>query len=247
VIEAVVRSADVGADALVLDLGAGPGTLTAPLARTGGRVVAIERDPAFVRRLRRRFAADDNVRVVEGDLRVVPFPRRPFQVVASIPFSLSTLLLSRLLDPVETPLHAADLVVEWGFARRVSSPRPRHPRVAWWGARFDIRIARRVPADAFVPAPSVDAAHLVIRRRPGMASPRAQRVLRRLLLAGYRDPHQRLRGLLTMVVPRTRVRTVTSAAGLTPSTPAGTLTVADWALLAELLAISSISLPVVFG
>jgi 23S rRNA (adenine-N6)-dimethyltransferase len=239
VIDAVVRSAGVGANALVLDLGAGPGTLTAPLARTGAHVVAIERDPAFVRRLRRRFAEAANVQVVEEDLRVVRFPRRRFHVVASIPFALSTVLLGRLLDPDETALCGADLVVEWGFARRVSEPRPRTSRVAWWGARFDMRVARRIPREAFAPAPSVDAAHLVIRRRPAMASTHTRRVLRQLLTAGYRDPNERLRRLLTVVAPMPRARSVANAAGLPPSMPAGLLTVADWARLAE--AVTSLS------
>src|SRR5262245_10956660 len=53
-VRALVESAAPGPDSLVLDLGAGPGTLTAPLARTGARVLAIERDPAFVDRLERR-------------------------------------------------------------------------------------------------------------------------------------------------------------------------------------------------
>lgn len=219
-IDAVVDSADVGADALVLDLGAGPGTLTGPLAQTGARVVAIERAPVFVRRLRRRFAGVDNVRVVEGDLRVVPFPRRSFHVVASIPFSLSTALLGRLLDPPGTALRGAALVVEWGFARRVSGPRPRDVRVTWWGTRFEMRVVRRIPREAFMPVPSVDSAHLVVRRRPGMASRHTQRLLRQLLVAAYRDPGRRLRTLLTAVVPAARVRSVVSAAALTPSLPA---------------------------
>ncbi|MGW0228279.1 hypothetical protein ACWDWO_08190 [Actinopolymorpha singaporensis] len=42
----LVESAGLGPDSLVLDLGAGPGTLTAPLARAGARVLAVERDPS---------------------------------------------------------------------------------------------------------------------------------------------------------------------------------------------------------
>ncbi len=82
----------------MLDLGAGYGALTVPLARTGARIVAIELDPRLARTLARRFESQPLVTTVQADLRTVPLPRRPFRVVASPPFSLTTLLLRRLLD-----------------------------------------------------------------------------------------------------------------------------------------------------
>ncbi|MPY86250.1 MAG: methyltransferase domain-containing protein, partial [Actinophytocola sp.] len=86
---ALVRSADVGSGDLVLDLGAGTGAITRPLAATGARVLAIERDADFVARLSAELSRR-NVRVVRADLRTVPLPRREYTVVASIPYSIST-------------------------------------------------------------------------------------------------------------------------------------------------------------
>ncbi|MDT5037767.1 MAG: rRNA (adenine-N6)-dimethyltransferase, partial [Micromonosporaceae bacterium] len=83
----IVRSTGVGPHDLVLDLGAGLGALTAPLAATGARVIAVERDLSYVRRLTARFADWPGVRVVSADLLAVPLPRRPFRVVANIPFA----------------------------------------------------------------------------------------------------------------------------------------------------------------
>ncbi|HZO62312.1 MAG TPA: class I SAM-dependent methyltransferase [Gaiellaceae bacterium] len=51
----------------VLDVGAGLGTFTEQLA-AGRRVVALEPDPAFVSRLRRRFAHRPNVEIVAAEL-----------------------------------------------------------------------------------------------------------------------------------------------------------------------------------
>ena len=161
VIRGLIRSADLGPGDLVIDFGAGPGTLTAPLVSTGSRILAVERDDAFVRKLTRRFADQPLVRVVHADLRTVPLPGREFSVVASIPYSLSTLLLRRLLE--RRSFMAADLVVQWGFAKRVSNAHSRE--TALWARKFDIRVARRIPASSFRPAPRVDSAHLVIRRR----------------------------------------------------------------------------------
>jgi len=167
VVGALVRSARLGPGDLVLDLGAGPGALTLALARTGARVIAVERDPRLVRRLARRTADARSVRVVEGDLRTVALPHRRFHVVANVPFATSTDLLRRLLDEHDRgrPLRGADLVVEWGLARRLSEPSPSGRTAARWQRRFRFDLARRVPARCFSPPPRVEAAHLVIRPR----------------------------------------------------------------------------------
>ena len=164
-LRSLVEAADLGPNSLVFDLGAGPGTLTTHLARTGARVIAIERSSTFLSQLRRRFADHSNVRVVAGDLREVPFPHRPFQIVASIPFGLSTPLLRRLLGTRTTRLGRADLVVEWGFAKRMLEPTPRGRELERWRSRFEFTLVRRIPATAFRPTPAVDCAHLAITRR----------------------------------------------------------------------------------
>ncbi|AYY13455.1 methyltransferase domain-containing protein [Actinobacteria bacterium YIM 96077] len=189
----LVTSAAVTTGDLVVEFGAGTGALTAYLERTGARVIAVEDHPRFVRRLERRFAAGGTVRVVAEDARAVPLPNRPYSVVASIPYAISTQLLRRLLGPDDTALVAADLVVEWGFAKRVTSSQPRNFDVAWWQARFDMWIAARVPARSFQPSPQVDSAHLVVRRRPGTRGGQARRIRRDVRAAYGKSPNKRRR------------------------------------------------------
>lgn len=164
-IEQLVRASGAGEGDLVFDLGAGYGALTGPLARTGARVIAIELDPGLADRLRRRFCGEPLVGVVEGDLRTVPLPRRPFQVVASPPFALTTLLCRRLLGDGSIRLSGAELILEWGAAKWLSSPEPRDLETARWAARYEMRLVRRVPAASFSPPPRSDAAYVRIRRR----------------------------------------------------------------------------------
>ena len=108
---ALVADARVHPGDLVLDLGAGSGRLTAPLADTGARVRAIELDPLWAARLRDKFAGRSNVTVLEADLLRVPLPAEPFHVVANVPFHATAAILRRLLDDPRTPLVQADLVV----------------------------------------------------------------------------------------------------------------------------------------
>ena len=163
VVRHLIRSSGVGPDDLVIDFGAGPGTITAPLAATGARVLAVEQDTAFVRKLTRRFADQPLVKVVHADLATVALPGRDFAVVANIPFALSTVLLRRLMTRPRRSLARADLVVEWGFARRLTEARTKE--TARWAEKYELRVASRISRGNFRPGPSVDAAHLVIRRR----------------------------------------------------------------------------------
>jgi 23S rRNA (adenine-N6)-dimethyltransferase len=218
----IVRAARVGDGDLVFDLGAGLGALTAPLAATGARVVAVERHPGYARSLARRFDGRTGVRVVAGDLLTVPLPRRAFRVVANIPFATTAALLRRLLAAGAPPLARADLVVEYGVARRLTGP-PRDGQARWWAARYDARIARRLPAACFDPPPRVDAALVTITRYP--MSLEAERRLARLLAEADRHPDRAAR----KIVPAGPA--VLRGAGIEPSQPAGSVTPVCWRTL----------------
>jgi 23S rRNA (adenine-N6)-dimethyltransferase len=243
VVHGLVRGSGVGAGDLVIDFGAGPGTITAPLAGTGSRVLAVERDEAFVRALRRRFDGSPHVRVVHDDLRVVRLPRRDFAVVASIPFAVSTPLLRRLLTPVPGRLALAEVVVEWGLARRLTARRPRDLETAWWAARFDLRLVRRIPARCFTPAPAVDAAHLSIRRRSGVDT-RAQAILWPLLDAVHRRPTAQARHVLGDLVTHRLAHRLLRDHDTDPAQPAAEVHIRHWTTVAITLAANgSISPP----
>ncbi len=173
----LVRASQAGSGDLVLDLGAGYGALTAPLARAGARVIAIERDPRLAERLRRRFTNEPLVTVVEADLRQVPLPRRSFLVVASPPFALTTVLCRRLLGDPASRLAGAELILQWGAARRLTRQQLGDTEPGRWLARYEIRLVRRVAAASFSPAPGADAAHLTV--RPLERRERGERRIRR--------------------------------------------------------------------
>jgi 23S rRNA (adenine-N6)-dimethyltransferase len=157
----VVDAAGVRPGDLVLDVGAGLGALTAPLVRAGAQVVAVELHPGRADRLRRRFA-DDPVTVVRADAGDLRLPARPFRVVSSPPYGISTALLKRLLAP-GTRLVAADLVLQRQVVNRWTGHQaPAAPR---WSRYYDLSIGLRLPRKAFTPPPHVDSAVLTIRKR----------------------------------------------------------------------------------
>ena len=198
-------------------------------------MIAVERDPEFVRQLRKRLARRENVLVVPADARTVPLPRRTFSVVSSIPYAISTALLRRLLTPQRTSLHRAALVVEWGFARRLTAGTPRDREAAWWAARFEMALTTRVPAAAFRPEPTVDSAHLSIRRIPGM-TPHVETVLWTLLNTAYSAGDVPAHKALAGAVGGRRTRAAFSACAVDPSVHARAVPARAWSDIARLLA-----------
>lgn len=158
----LVADANIKPGAVVLDIGAGAGALTAPLVATGAHVIAVEAHPERARHLRRRFG--EAIVVVQTDACDLWLPRRPFRVVANPPFNVTTALLRRLLQP-GSRLLSAHLIVQEQAARRWAGATA--PGASRWRRTFGVSIGTRVPRSALLPPPHVDARVLVIRRRSG--------------------------------------------------------------------------------
>jgi len=116
-------------------------------------VVAVEIDTELAAGLQRRFP---EVRVIEDDLQCFALPHVRFKVVANLPFGCATAILRRLLDP-RALLESADVIVEWDMAAKRASVWPGTQLSTYWGAWFELSLARRLPRSVFAPQPSVDA------------------------------------------------------------------------------------------
>jgi len=152
----VVTAAQLRPGELVVDLGAGTGNLTVPLAEAGVRVIAVELHPRRAEELRRRLREYDVV-VVERDLSTFVPPGRPFRVVANPPFAQTAALLSMLGNARH--LTRADLVLQRGVVRQLESGARRSTR------RLGARWVMDLPPAAFVPQPTVETSLVTLRPR----------------------------------------------------------------------------------
>ena len=153
--EELVARSGVGRGALVLDLGAGDGAITAHLVATGARVIAFELHPERAAALRRSVDARA-VKVVRADVADLRLPVRDFHVVANPPFAVLSPVLRRITHR-HSRLVRADLVVPVAVAARWSD------RLSSTGWRSEV--VARLPRSAFDPPPGVDCCVLVISRR----------------------------------------------------------------------------------
>ena len=156
----LVAAASIRSGDLVLDIGAGNGAVTAPLLAAGARVIAVELHPHRARNLAKAFGS--RVTVVNQDARDLRLPTRPFAVVASVPYAVTSPLLRRLTQR-GSRLTSAHLIVQAQAAARWASPSA--PAASRWARTFHASVGSAVPRRAFAPPPRVDSRILVIRRR----------------------------------------------------------------------------------
>lgn len=219
---------------VVLEIGAGTGTLTRRLAPRVGRVIAVERDPRLIRALgaedatrRQAGRLPPNVALVSGDalrldwgqlVRQGPAaesgaPGPAFKVVGNIPYYITTPLIEKSLTPPMAELVV--FLVQLEVADRLTAP----PGGKAYGAltvgvQVVARIERLFPvrAGAFRPPPAVDSA--AVRLTP-LAVP--------LLPAESRPAFRRFVAALFSQRRKQLVRSLRSVAGMDRETAAQVL------------------------
>jgi 23S rRNA (adenine-N6)-dimethyltransferase len=145
-------------DGPILEIGAGDGALTVPLAALGRPLRAIDLDEHRVARLRRRLGGVD---VRQADALHHPFDRPV--VVGNLPFHLTTPLLRRLLGARDWE-HAI-VLTQWEVARKRAGVGGGTMMTAQAAPWVSFELHGCVPASGFRPQPAVDGGILAMRRR----------------------------------------------------------------------------------
>lgn len=165
-LQKIVEAAGIASQTDVLEIGAGAGSLTRHLASAGGMITAVEIDQALLPLLKKVLAPFTNVRVIAGDIfdqDISTLMARPgYVVAANIPYYITSALIRFLL---ENPLKPSRMVltIQHEVAQRVCAPAGDLSLLALSVQLYGTpRIAFRIPAGAFYPAPTVDSAVLVV-------------------------------------------------------------------------------------
>lgn len=171
IVRRIVDAAELQADETVLEVGPGIGTLTQGLAESGASVVAVELDKRLLPVLDTTLAGYDNVRVVSGDILQVDIMREvgapEFKVCANLPYYITTPIIFALLEK-RLPMERLVAMVQKEVAERMAA----QPGGKDYGALSvaiqyytEPEIAFIVPPESFIPAPAVDSAVIVCKRR----------------------------------------------------------------------------------
>jgi 16S rRNA (adenine1518-N6/adenine1519-N6)-dimethyltransferase len=162
ILSKIINSSDVLSEDTVVEIGAGPGTLTNILAERVSKVIALEIDERLIKRLRTSFKDNQNVEVIKANALRFPYDslNGRFKVVANIPYYITTPLIFKLLE-YKNKISSMTLLVQKEIAQRiVSGPGSRNYGVLSIMIQLytDPVLQFLVPRSAFSPPPEVDSA-----------------------------------------------------------------------------------------
>jgi 16S rRNA (adenine1518-N6/adenine1519-N6)-dimethyltransferase len=245
VLEAILAEAAAVPGRRVLEIGPGLGILTGGLLAAGAQVTAVEIDRGMVAHLRGAFAlelAAGALTLVEGDILdedLATLAAPPYDVVANLPYHVTSPILHRLLGGEAGPRpERCVLMVQREVAERIAAP----PGAMSYLSVFvqyhaAATIVRRVPRDAFEPAPDVESAILALDVRApdahGRLPAQMEDNLWRLVQAGFRERRKMLHNVLPRQLPIEPATITASLAevGIASDRRPQTLRVAEWIAL----------------
>jgi 16S rRNA (adenine1518-N6/adenine1519-N6)-dimethyltransferase len=252
ILERIVDALDPAPDDVVLEIGAGRGSLTDALRARGLRVIAIEKDRRLAAEVGTRNAerGTERVTVVHGDALQLDWhalvdtgsaapcsafhvPR--FKIVGNIPYAITSPLLDKALTP-PWPERIVFLVQAEVAARIAAAPGSKTYGALSVGVQAVCRVERlfAVRAGAFHPRPRVDSA--LVRLTPlaqPVVAPTELAAFREFVTACFTRRRKQLRNVVMAATgrPAAVVHAGLSELGLAVAARPETLTAAEFARL----------------
>lgn len=156
----------VNKDSVVLEIGAGAGTLTAIIASKAKKVVSFEIDKNLQPILEENLSSFDNVTLQFGDImnfsmeEIENIVGEDYIMVANLPYYITTPIIFKFLENA-TRLKSMTIMVQLEVAERLTAKAGTKEYGAITPAidyRANAKIIKKVNRNMFTPAPNVDSA-----------------------------------------------------------------------------------------
>jgi len=238
-LENIVRAAEISSEQDILEIGPGAGSLTRYLASAARRVVAVELDHALIPVLRSVLSGQENVSIIQGDILDMDpeelMEGRPYQVVANIPYYITSALIRHLLESGSPPERLV-LTIQKEVAERICAAE-KYSLLA-----LSIQVYGRpttvlqIPAGAFYPPPKVDSkvVRIDLYDRPLVPAEHLDTFFK-LAKAGFSQKRKTLLNALSggLGLSKDDIRTLLTRAEIDSQRRAETLQMEEWGNLAE--------------
>ena len=249
IVRGIVDAADIRPGDRVLEIGPGIGTLTQGLAEAGAEVTAVELDKKLPAVLARTLEGYDNVHIVPGDILKVNIPEimgpEPFKVAANLPYYITTPIIMTLLER-RLPISRLVTMVQKEVADRMVAV----PGTKAYGALSvavqyytQPHVELDVPPRSFIPAPDVDSVVIVcdVREKPPVETT-DEKLFFRVVRASFGQRRKTLSNALKGAgFDKELIRQVLPAAGIDGSRRGETLSLAEFAAIANAMHMNKIS------
>ncbi len=244
ILDAIVAAADLPPDAVVIEVGPGPGVLTAALIPVTGRLIAIELDNRLAPLLAELYEDWPHVHVIQGDaLEISPNQAlaqsggvAPYYVLGNIPYYITSPLLRHFLEAEPRPERMV-FTIQQDVAKRIAAHPPKMSLLAVSVQAYARpSIVRKLPPGAFTPPPKVHSAVLRLDALPQpLIPPHLRNNFFRVVRAGFGQKRKTLRNSLAggLGLPAALTGVAISAAGLNPKQRAQELSIPQWLRLTD--------------
>lgn len=239
-LEKIVATAELMPEDTVVEVGPGTGALTHLLAHAARHVVAVEVDERLQPLLERELGQYHNVYLVFSDILKTDVLQlvgpRDFVVVANLPYYITSAILRHLLENYRRPRRLVLTVQREVADRIVAAPGDMSMlavSVQFYGRP---RIVTRLKPAAFWPRPDVESAVLCIDTytSPPVDAPDSEAFFR-VVRAGFSLKRKQLKNAVGagLHMDAHDAAALIEGAGIDPRRRAETLTLAEWAALAN--------------
>ncbi len=236
IVQRMVRSARIGADDTVVEVGPGLGILTDELLLRSGRVIAIELDRMLAAHLTSQFGLNPKFSLHSGDaLRIDLGPVlagvAAYRLTANLPYGVAAAVIRRFLEADKAPTQLT-VMLQLEVAERLVATPPNMTILSVATQFYSVpRIAFHVPPTVFIPPPSVESAVAILEVRPEPLLLGTDRDLFfKIVNAGFRQKRKQVANSISaqLDLPKASVSSWLTNAGIDPMRRAQTLTVEDW-------------------
>lgn len=246
----IVRESGIDKSCGVIEVGPGMGTLTAQLSEAAAKVVSVELDKTLAPVLKETLSGHDNIKIIYDDILKIDigqliteeFNGLKVAVCANLPYYITTPVIMHLLEN-KFPLESITVMVQKEVALRLTAK----PSTAEYGAvtltvnyYTEPEILFYVPAESFIPRPSVDSAmlKLVLRKSPPV-TPYSTKFMFDIIKGGFAHRRKTLANSLHNAMPHILPREICESAleecGIARNIRGEALSLVDFSNLSDIL------------
>ena len=254
VLEKIMDSAKITKEDCVLEIGPGIGTMTQYLAERAGHVIVVEIDKNLIPILEDTLAEYDNITIINNDILKVDMKElaekynggKPIKVVANLPYYITTPIIMGLFES-HVPLKSITIMVQKEVADRMQvGPGTKDYGALSLAVQYYAKpeIVAIVPPNCFIPRPNVGSAVIRLTRyeQPPVQVQEEKRMFA-LIRASFNQRRKTLVNGLTnapeLNLSKETVLEALEKMGLAPTVRGETLNLEQFALLSNLLTVSS--------
>jgi 16S rRNA (adenine1518-N6/adenine1519-N6)-dimethyltransferase len=242
VLSDIVDGAEVNNEDFIIEIGPGVGTLTAQLLMKAKKVTAIELDSDLIPILEKELGDSENFNLIHKDALKVDFKEligdeKSVKLVANLPYYVTTPIILKLLKDGYN-FKSLTIMIQKEVAERINAA----PNCKEYGALSvlvqyycNTSIIRIVPPTCFIPRPKVES---IVIKLDKLDEPRVKtkdmKLMFELVRAGFNMRRKTLwNATKTLKVSKEKLEEAFEKSGIDPKRRAETLTVQEFATLAD--------------